>query len=346
MGQKLRSIPGIAAAPARRSHEQLPQGPRRRDLESVVMLEERIVDRTGWPAHFVAIDALDPYHQAALFDRADEISARLDAGSPSATLPDKVVALLFLEPSTRTFLSFESAVHRLGSKPIIPINGSWMVKGESLADTLKVVSYYADLAVVRHSRENLAEIAQVSEIPIINAGDGGNEHPTQALLDLYSIRRHMGRLENLKVGVGFDPLHSRAIRSLCYALSRYEGIDLLVVAPEICQMSDADFALLTSRGVRVRRSTEVGDLRSCEIVYVNRFQAERHVNPNAVDSLRSVYRLTPSMVENSSIRIILDPLPRVGEVDEKVDDLPQAKYFQQAGWGLPLRMALIEKMMR
>lgn len=252
------------------------------------------------------------------------------------------VALLFLQPSTRTSLSFQVAVHRLGGKAIYNSEMS-LSKGESLADTVRVVSSFADLLVLRHSEKNTEEIEQHSDIPVVNAGDGSGEHPTQGLLDLYTIQVKLGKLDGLKVGVGFDPLHSRTEQTLLNALSMYRNNEVVIVAPPECQLTMTQVTDLRERGLVVEQSSRVEDLRDCEVVYVNRFQTE-NLNPKllaGIDKLRSIYRLKAEQVEGSNIQLILDPLPRVGEIEGKVDEMKQAAYFEQAKYGVQLRMAVL-----
>lgn len=293
-----------------------------------------------WPRSVISIDDLAPEHHSAIFGIADRMAAAPEEFH--AVLDGMEVALLFLQPSTRTSLSFQVAVHRLGGKAVYNSEMS-LSKGESLADTVRVVSSFADLLVLRHPEKNTEEIEQHSDIPVINAGDGSGEHPTQGLLDLYMIRRKLGTLEGLKVGVGFDPLHSRTEQTFLNALSMYHNNEAVIVAPPECQLTATQIGDLRDRGLVVKQSSSMEDLLECDVAYVNRFQTE-NLSPELlknVPNFRSIYRLKAEDVQRSSIQLILDPLPRVGEIESKVDEMPQAGYFEQAKYGVPLRMAVL-----
>lgn len=294
--------------------------------------------------HLISLDDLSVNDIESIFALADEMKSRRSRGESVDSLKNKIVALFFLEPSTRTFLSFQAATQRLGGTTITNDETS-LAKGESMSDTLRVVSGYADLIVLRYSSEGTREYVQDVTVPVINAGDGGNEHPTQALIDLYTIRQRVGRLDGLTIGVGFDPLHSRSIRSLCLALSLYKNNTIVVVSPTACAMSEEQRRELTDRGLVIRESNDVGDLLDCKLVYLNRFQQERYADVSELEEHRDQYRLTASDVLNSKIEHILDPLPRVGEIDSKIDTLQQAAYFQQSDNGIPIRMAVLERIL-
>lgn len=296
------------------------------------------------PSHLISLDDLSTQEIEAIFQRTDEMRVHLSQRKPVKTLENKIVALFFLEPSTRTFLSFQAATQRLGGTTISNDETS-LAKGESINDTLRIISGYADLIVLRYSSEGTREYVQDLMTPVINAGDGGNEHPTQALIDLYTIRQRVGRLDGLTVGVGFDPLHSRSIRSFCLALSMYQNNTVVLVSPSACAMTEEQRQELMDRGLVVHESNDINKLLDCKIVYLNRFQHERYADPSEVEEYRNLYRLMEPEVRNSKIAHILDPLPRVGEVDSKVDGLSQAAYFQQSDNGIPIRMALLEKML-
>jgi aspartate carbamoyltransferase catalytic subunit len=217
-----------------------------------------------------------------------------------------------------------------------------MSKGESIEDTVRVVSTYADLLVLRHEVAGaVARAAVVSNVPVINAGDGSNEHPTQALVDLYTILHERGRLEGLRVGAGFDPLHSRSIHSLCGALSQFPDNEVILVGPEELWLDRERLTALEASGLRVRQSSAIGDLLDCEVAYLNRFQVERFADSALAGRYREQYRLRASDIVDSSIQLVLDPLPRIHEIDEDVDALPEAGYFRQAAFGVPVRMAIL-----
>jgi aspartate carbamoyltransferase catalytic subunit len=179
----------------------------------------------------------------------------------------------------------------------------------------------------------------------VNGGDGSNEHPTQALIDLYTIRTEYGRLDSIRVGMGFDPRHSRSIHSLCRGLAHYAGNEVLLVGPEELWLDRESVNSLEAMGLRVGQSSNPQDLCDYEIVYVNRFQVERIADTRLAECYRNSFRLTAHDVGNSKIRLLLDPLPRIHEIDDSVDNLPQAAYFRQAAYGVPVRMALLSLMM-
>src|SRR3989344_2823067 len=258
-------------------------------------------------------------------------------------LKDKVVALLFYEPSSRTMLSFQSAASRLGAGIVLAQGRemSSMKKGESLEDTIRMVMSYADLIVMRHPEAGTAaRAASVSTVPFINAGDGGNEHPTQALLDLYTIHKEKGTLENLHVAFACDPLHSRTIRSLALTLSQYKGTRFTFISPPSLKASPDLLKKLKERGVSCE---EVSDLKAganADILYMNRLQEERFEDKSEFEKYRKSFVLNASMLKGKKV-LIMDPLPRIDEIDTSVDALPNAIYFRQAANGVPVRMALI-----
>jgi aspartate carbamoyltransferase catalytic subunit len=262
-------------------------------------------------------------------------------------LHGKILASLFYEPSTRTRLSFESAMLRLGGSVLSVSDASTtsLKKGESIEDTMKMVSAYADIVVMRHPQAGIAAAAAAaSSIPFINAGDGGNEHPTQGLLDLFSIKKEVGRLDNLHVAVGCDPLHSRTIRTLVSLLSLYEGTKILFVCPSSLQPSKDVLETLASRGVTYDMTQDLSQAMDCDVLYMNRLQEERFAQHDEFEQLRHAYTLTAAMLEGKHITV-LDPLPRIDEIAIDVDALPNAAYFRQAANGVPVRMALLSLLM-
>ncbi|MGC8849148.1 MAG: aspartate carbamoyltransferase [Candidatus Bathyarchaeia archaeon] len=259
-------------------------------------------------------------------------------------LEGRILANLFFEPSTRTRLSFESAMLRLGGEVVgfHEARGTSVEKGENLADTIRVVENYADLIVIRHPLEGAARLAaEFAEIPVINAGSGPGEHPTQALLDLYTIRREAGRIDGLEIGLVGDLKYGRTAHSLAYALSRYD-VRLHFISPELLRMREEVLR-------DIRGKVEVEEWRSLDevigrldVLYVTRIQKERFVDPAEYEKVKSSYRITLKDLENAKERlVIMHPLPRVDEIDYKVDDTPHAKYFRQVGYGVLVRMALI-----
>jgi aspartate carbamoyltransferase catalytic subunit len=294
--------------------------------------------------HLISIDQVDDVLARELFEIADDMAAALRIPTRLSSLTGRVVALLFFEPSSRTILSFHAAAARLGAAVIEHrgVEASSLSKGESIEDTVRVVGSYADLIVLRHEAPGVAQrAAEVSSVPLINGGDGSNEHPTQALIDMYTIRHELGRLDSLRVGMGFDPCHSRSIHSLCRGLSHYPGNDVLLVGPRELWLAEDQLAELRARGLAVEQTTDMQALLDREIVYVNRFQVERIQDPATAAAYRERYCITAEAVHSSQIKLLLDPLPRIHEIAEEVDALPQAAYFRQAANGVPIRMALL-----
>ncbi len=281
------------------------------------------------------------FHVARYMRRVCDMKGRTDL------LNDKIVGLIFLEPSSRTMLSFQSAAQRLGAG-ILFMQGKGTTsfeKGESVEDAIKVVGSYCDLIVARLREAGDARLASdVSDVPFINAGDGGNEHPTQSLIDAFTIQEELGGLANRSYCFGFDPLQSRSIHSLCLLLSRYSGITMTFVSPPELQLPVWLREELTRSGVTVHETTDINACRAADVIYVNRLQEERFSDPQLFEQYRYHYRLTASMISPAN-RIILDPLPRIDEISTCVDPLPVAAYFRQAKNGIYVRMALLTKML-
>ena len=258
-------------------------------------------------------------------------------------LADKMIGLVFLEPSSRTLLSFQSAAQRLGAGIVFiqGVGSTSFEKGESLSDAIKVVSGYCDLIVARLPKSGDAQIASdASCVPFINAGDGGNEHPTQSLVDTFTIIEELGTLSNLQYAFGFDPLQSRSIHSLCLVLSQFENIGFDFISPPELMAPRWLVEQCTERSVRVSQSTSLAELKNPDVIYLNRLQEERFPDRSLFEKYRYEYRLTPEEIP-PSCRLILDPLPRVDEIALSVDELPIAGYFRQAQNGVYLRMALL-----
>ena len=274
--------------------------------------------KRGWPGYFLSIDQLSAEQREELFVLTDKIyTMEKGKGYHSDVLAGKQIALVFLEPSTRTFLSFQSAIQRLGGLTITR-EGTSLSKGETPEDTVRIISSYADAIILRHPGGDSTKFVDLcGGVPLINGGDDANEHPSQALIDLYTIRRLVGRLDGLTVGVGFDPLHSRSIHSLCYALSKYPNNRVVFVGPEQLQPSGEQLKEYMDRDLIIEQSANLDALLGCEIVYVNRFQAERWDDRDGLtpylEGFKSKYRLTHDNVERSMVRHILNPLPGSGD---------------------------------
>ena len=260
-------------------------------------------------------------------------------------LNGKVIACLFFEPSTRTRLSFEAAINRLGAKVIgfSDAKNTSISKGETLEDTIKIVSNYVDLIVMRHPVSGAAEIAsKVASVPVINAGDGDNQHPTQTLLDMYSIKQTQGTLENLKINMVGDLKYGRTVHSLTEAMYRFNP-QFVFTSPKELAMPGKYLEFLDNNNIPYKQTTDIcEDLNDCDILYMTRVQQERFPSIEDYEKVKDCYRLTASMLEKVKQNMkILHPLPRVNEIAQDVDDTPFAYYFRQAGNGMYVRMAVI-----
>jgi len=278
-----------------------------------------------------------------LFVVINDMATSIQSEGRIELLDDKVVALLFFEPSSRTMMSFQSAAQRLKAGMVFAQNAAStsFEKGESLEDLIRMVESYSDLIVMRHAMPGSADIAaNTSKVPFINAGDGGNEHPTQALIDAYTIYKKKGRLNRLKIVFGFDSLQSRSIHSLSRLLAQYENNHFTFTGPKELEPKPDLVAELESLGVKCEIQGEVNLHDGYDVAYVNRLQEERFENREVFEENRQKYRLTKADVENSGC-LILDPLPRIDEIATEVDELPNAVYFEQASYGVPVRMALL-----
>lgn len=281
---------------------------------------------------------------------ADELLFVLDyarnfEGSCKPILSGKVLATLFYEPSTRTRLSFESAMITLGGS-VLGFTGaatSSASKGESVQDTAKMVEGYADVAVIRHPLEGSARAAaEAAEIPFINGGDGANQHPTQMFLDLYTIMKTKGTLENLRVGFVGDLKYGRTVHSLAEALSHFR-CKMSFVAPEMLRMPSHILSDLQGHGVEYVETENLHDVsKDLDILYVTRIQKERFPDPLDYEKVKNVYILNEKLLDHVKPDLkILHPLPRVNEIDTALDKYPHAEYFQQSKNGVTVRKALL-----
>ncbi len=285
----------------------------------------------------------------SLIKVADDIIA--DPDKYKEACRHKILATLFFEPSTRTRLSFESAMLSLGGSVLgfSEASSSSAAKGESVADTIAVVSGYADIIAMRHPKEGAPHVALTrSTVPIINAGDGGHFHPTQTLTDLLTISHELGRLDNLKVGVCGDLKFGRTVHSLIAAMSRYTGIEFVLISPvELKLPSFVKQDYIKDKGIPYTQSTDldevIGDL---DILYMTRVQRERFFNEEDYLRLKDSYILTEEKMKKASPDLrVMHPLPRVNEISTAVDSDPRACYFRQARYGKFIRMALIMDML-
>ena len=262
----------------------------------------------------------------------------------------KKLATLFFEPSTRTRLSFEAAMYELGGNVIgfSEAKSSSAAKGESVADTAKTISCYADIIAMRHPKEGAPMVAAMNAtIPVINAGDGGHNHPTQTLADLLTIKLEKGRFENLTIGVCGDLKFGRTVHSLIDAMSRYEGVKFVLISPEELRVPDYVKEAMDRENIPYVETTDLeAAMPSLDILYMTRVQRERFFNEEDYLRLKDSYILTVDKLENAKQNLsILHPLPRVNEISVAVDDDPRACYFKQVLCGKYMRMALILKLL-
>jgi len=289
----------------------------------------------------VSIDDLTTSEVLRILDLAGEFERK-----PVQNLLDgKVIATLFFEPSTRTRLSFESAINRLGGKIVgfSEAGSSSVSKGETLHDTIRMVSNYADLIVMRHPVEGSARFAsEIASVPVINAGDGANQHPTQTLLDMYSIRKTQGTLDNLNIFMVGDLKYGRTVHSLMMAMSRW-NTTFNFISPDELKMPDEFKLYLENLGLKYYEHSDFTDIISkADIIYMTRVQKERFSDPIEYEKVRNVYVLKNSMLANTKPNMrILHPLPRVNEINTDVDSNPKAYYFEQALNGVFTRQAIL-----
>ncbi|PHR29738.1 MAG: aspartate carbamoyltransferase [Desulfotalea sp.] len=298
--------------------------------------------------HVIESQQFDRKLLEVVFRVADQMKADLAGERKYAkALDGKIMASLFYESSTRTRFSFESAILRLGGSVITTENArefSSAAKGESLADSIKIIGGYADVIVMRHNEAGSAvRAAEVSSIPIINAGDGAGQHPTQALLDMYTIVDAFPDFTSLKVAMVGDLRYGRTVRSLSYLLTKYENIEIIFVAPSVCKMEMDIKEYLDKNKVSWREETDLAQVaKEVDCIYMTRVQKERFHSSDDYEGAASKYILTKEIVAGMKKEaIIMHPLPRVDEIPTEVDEDPRAMYFEQALNGLYIRMALL-----
>ncbi len=263
----------------------------------------------------------------------------------SSLLRGKILAALFFEPSTRTRLSFVSSMEQLGGEVIgfSNANTTSIQKGESLWDTIKMTEQYADLIVIRHPLEGSARLAaEAASIPVINGGDGSNQHPTQTILDLYTIQKTKGKLEGLNVGFVGDLKYGRTVHSLVMALSHFNP-NFYFIAPDELQIPENYLDDLFQKKVKYHKTSDLNRFsKELDVLYVTRIQKERFPDPLEYEKFKGIYRIDRQFLLNVKKDLrIMHPLPRIDEIDKSVDDTPHAAYFQQAANGIPVRKALL-----
>lgn len=278
-----------------------------------------------------------------ILSRAEKLEIYAQGSAKSDLLAGKILANLFYEPSTRTRLSFEVAMKRLGGE-VINLSSpetSSAAKGENLADTIRVVSKYCDIITLRHPKEGASRMAtSSSSVPIINAGDGAGQHPTQTLLDLYTIKKE-NLLDNVSIALIGDLKYGRTVHSLAYALALY-GAKLFFVSPDALKMPEGVKLDLKEAGADVFESRDIKDvIKEVNVLYLTRIQRERFPDPAEYNIVAGTYRITPDLIEENKGVVIMHPLPKIDEIDAEVDQTENARYFVQAFYGVPVRMAVL-----
>jgi aspartate carbamoyltransferase catalytic subunit len=294
----------------------------------------------------LSVDQFDRDMLSFIFRRAREMQEMVQRVGACDLLKGYVLACLFYEPSTRTSSSFIAAMERLGGG-IIPITQgvqfSSVSKGETLADTVRTLEQYADAIVLRHPEIGSAKLAaDYASVPVLNAGDGPGEHPTQALLDLFTIREELGRVDGLKVAMVGDLRYGRTVQSLTKLLLHFD-VSLRFVSPEILRLPLTTMNQVIDAGVDVRETHDVADvIENADVLYVTRVQKERFSDLAQYEEVKNYYEITPELMEKAKEKmIVLHPLPRVGEIHYSVDKDPRAAYFRQVQNGMYIRMALL-----
>ncbi len=290
----------------------------------------------------VSIKELSRMDMERIFEVAKEFIPVARGEEKSLLLQGNILATLFFEPSTRTRLSFEAAMNRLGGSVIGFSNPSAtsISKGETLADTVRVMDSYSDVIVIRHPYEGSARLAaEFAENPVINGGDGAGQHPTQTLLDIFTMYEHFGDISGLKVALIGDLKYGRTVHSLAYALSRL-GAEIYLVSPELLRMPKHHIREMEGKPMETDRIEDV--VEEVDVFYVTRIQKERFPDPAEYRKVAGSYRITRELLSRAKKNaIVMHPLPRVDEIDTDVDSTPHALYFKQAFNGVPVRMALL-----
>jgi carbamoyl-phosphate synthase/aspartate carbamoyltransferase/dihydroorotase/carbamoyl-phosphate synthase/aspartate carbamoyltransferase len=285
-----------------------------------------------------------------IFGRADEMRAMVNEVGGDDLLKGRVLACLFYEPSTRTSASFIAAMERLGGS-VIPITQgvqfSSVSKGETLPDTIRTLEQYSDVIVLRHPEIGSAKVAaDYASVPVINAGDGPGEHPTQALLDLYTIQDELGTIDGLKIAMVGDLRYGRTVHSLTKLLLHYD-VSLRFVSPEMLRLPLTIMNQVLDAGMNVRETHDVADvIENADVLYVTRVQKERFSDLAQYEEVKNHYEITPELMAKAKDKmVVMHPLPRVGEIHYAVDSDPRASYFRQVQNGMYIRMALLSSVL-
>ena len=295
----------------------------------------------------ISVNQFDRKALSYIFTRSQEMRELVERVGGCDLLKGYVLACLFYEPSTRTSASFIAAMERLGGG-VIPITQgvqfSSVSKGESLPDTIRTLEQYSDVIVLRHPEIGSAKLAaDYASVPVINAVDGAGEHPTQALLDLFTIREELGRIDGLKIAMVGDLRYGRTVHSLTRLLMQYDDISLRFVSPDTLRLPMALMNELIDRGIKVRETHDVADvIENADVLYVTRIQKERFSDPKQYEEVKDCYEITAELMTRAKEKmVVMHPLPRVGEIHYHVDDDPRAAYFRQVRNGMYVRMALL-----
>ena len=293
--------------------------------------------------HIISIRDFSREEIDYVLKKSSEMEERLSHEKTSSLMKNKILANLFFEPSTRTRMSFEAAMKKLGGMTIgfdYPEVSS-EVKGETIVDTVKIASGYADVVVIRHPVEGSARLAaENSDVPVINGGDGSNQHPTQTLLDLYTIKKEFKKIDGLNICIVGDLKYGRTVHSLTNALENYK-VELCLISPQELKMPRGIVKDLEAKGISVKESAKL-NVRDSDVIYVTRIQKERFPDPQEYERVKDAFVLDMQALEGiKDDTIIMHPMPRVTEINPEIDATKYARYFQQAKNGIPVRMALL-----
>ncbi|MBR4447747.1 aspartate carbamoyltransferase [Methanobrevibacter sp.] len=284
-----------------------------------------------------------------ILDEAEKLENIAQSKEVSNELKGKILGLMFFEPSTRTRMSFETAMKRLGGDGIgFENSGSSSVsKGESIADTAKMFEGYCDALVIRHELEGVSKfISDIVDVPVINAGDGAGQHPTQTLLDLYTIRKEIGKIDDIKIALIGDLKYGRTVHSLSNALGLFNNIKIYLVSPPELRMPQEILIDLNKTNVEYVVADKIEDvIEDVDVLYVTRIQKERFVDVEDYIKIKGAYVINKKMLEGKDL-IVMHPLPRIDEIDTDVDDTKYNKYFTQAANAVPVRMAILKTLIK
>jgi aspartate carbamoyltransferase catalytic subunit len=279
-----------------------------------------------------------------ILDEASKLENIAKSKEKSDALSGKILGMMFFEPSTRTRLSFETAMKRLGGNCIgfQNSNTSSVVKGESLADTAKMIESYADALVIRHDLEGVSRfISEIVDVPVINAGDGAGQHPTQTILDLYTMKKEFGKIEGLKVALVGDLKYGRTVHSLVYALAIYD-VEMTFVSPDELKMPKNVIHDLEKNNIKINETTNIKDvIDNVDVLYVTRIQKERFPDFEDYMKIKGAYLINKELIKGKDL-IVMHPLPRIDEISTDIDDTKYNKYFEQAFNAVPVRMAILK----